>query len=137
MKPIFADDLELNISDAVIDRAHRIGKVIKIVERQFRQVIVRFTTWRHRSEVYRARKKAKHLRIKWDLTHSRISTSDKANQILKPKGDKYYAFADINCRIFAKLDEVFNYLSNLDDFVNKLGGNDHLDSSLLSESETY
>ena len=79
----------------------------------------------------------KHLRIKLDLTHSRISTIDKANQILKPKGDKYYAFADINYRIYAKLGKVFYCFSNLDDLVNKLGSNDHLDSSLLSESETY
>ena len=44
LKAILTDDLELHIPDAVIDRAHRIGKVIKIGERQFRQVIVRFTT---------------------------------------------------------------------------------------------
>ena len=49
----------------------------------------------------------KHLRIKLDLTHSRISTIDKANQILKPKGDKYYAFADINYHIYAGLGKVF------------------------------
>ena len=137
VKAIFEDDLALNIPDEVIDRAHRIGKVTKIGAKKFRQVIVKFTTWRHRSEVYKARKKAQHLRIKLDLTQFRVNTIEKANQILRPKGDKFYAFADINCRICARLGEVFYYFSNVDDLIAKLGHNDHLESSLLSESETY
>ena len=78
-----------------------------------------------------------HLRIKLDLTQFRVNTIEKANQILRPKGDKFYAFADINCRICARLGEVFYYISNVDDLTTKLGQNDHLESSLLSESETY
>ena len=96
VKAIFEGDLALNIPDEVIDRA-----------RKFRQVIVNFTTWRHCSEVYKARKKAQHLRIKLDLKQFCVNTMEKVNQILGPKGDKFYAFADINCRICARLGEVF------------------------------
>ena len=109
----------------------------KIAARKFRQVIVMFTTWRHSSEVYKARKKAQHLRIKLDLTQFRANTVEKENQILSPKEDKFYAFPDINCRICARLGEVFYYFSNVDDLITNLGHNDHLESSLLSESETY
>ena len=49
-------DLAVEIPCDVIDRAHRIGKTTSHNGKKCRQMIVRFTTWRHRAIVYRARK---------------------------------------------------------------------------------
>ena len=55
VKNVF-NELKFEIPDTVVDRAHRIGKVIKINGVHVRQMIVRFTIWRHRTIVYNARK---------------------------------------------------------------------------------
>ncbi len=103
VKSQFKDQLELDILDTVIDRAHRIGKARVVDGKRYRQVIVRFTTWRHRTQVYRARKKAQSHKINLDLTYYRSKAIQSANSLLKPKGSSYYAFADVNCRMCAKL----------------------------------
>ena len=58
---ILKDDLKLDIPDMSIDRAHRIGAVITDPDtgKRYRQIIVRFATWRHRTQVYKARKASK------------------------------------------------------------------------------
>ena len=56
VKNVF-EKLEVEVPDTVIDMAHRIGKLRIVKGRKVHQVIVRFTTWRHRTLVYRARKK--------------------------------------------------------------------------------
>ena len=55
------DEGELDIPDTVIDRAHRIGPEYSdyITKKKCRAVIVRFTTFRHRTLIYRAREKTK------------------------------------------------------------------------------
>ena len=59
VRALFKDQLELDIPDVAIDRAHRIGGPKVVAGKRDRQVIVRFTTWRHRTQVYRARKKSR------------------------------------------------------------------------------
>ena len=49
------NNFELDIPEACIDRAHRIGKK---TPGRIRPIIVRFTTWRHRTMAYRKRKDA-------------------------------------------------------------------------------
>ena len=92
MKEVF-DEIGVNVPDAVIDTAHRIGpkKTIEVETRQ--QMIVRLTTWRHRSEVYRARKKTKKVKIHLDLTKRRLDLLILANSLLKAHPEKEgYAF---------------------------------------------
>ena len=55
VKNVF-NELGVDIPDVVIDRAHRIGRPRIVQGKRVHQVIVRFTTWRHRTLVYRARK---------------------------------------------------------------------------------
>ena len=43
-----SEKLEVKVPGTVIDRAHRIGKPRIIKGRKVHQVIVCFTTWRHR-----------------------------------------------------------------------------------------
>ena len=52
--------LDVDIPDNVIDRAHRVGKpYINRKNETCHAMMVRFTTWRHRTKVYRARDKCK------------------------------------------------------------------------------
>ena len=114
VKSIF-NELEVDVPDAVIDRAHRIGrKTMGINGKQKQQVIVRFTTWRHRMAVYRARKKSKSVKIRMDLTKPRLDLLTSANEVLRNHKD-CYAFADVNCRTRAKIGGNFSFFDNMDD----------------------
>ena len=59
-----------DIPDVVIDRAHRIGKgyTDKKSNLSCKSIIVRFTTFRHRTMLYRNRNKLKKAKVKLDLT---------------------------------------------------------------------
>ena len=63
------NNLELDIPEACIDRAHRIGKK---TPGRARPVIVRLTTWRQRTRAYRKRKDYVNCRITLDLTKTRM-----------------------------------------------------------------
>ena len=77
------DKLKVDIPDTVIDRAHRIGRM-KVIDGKKVQPMInfRFTTWRHRTNVYRARKNCEEYRIKLDLTKDRVSLLKRANELL-------------------------------------------------------
>ena len=49
-------ELKVRIPDAVIDRAHRIGHAKEKGDKRYRQTIVTFAAWRHRTEIYRVRR---------------------------------------------------------------------------------
>ena len=59
-----------DIPDVVIDRAHRIGKgyTDKKSNLSCKSIIVRFTTFRYRTILYRNRNKLKEAKVKLDLT---------------------------------------------------------------------
>lgn len=118
VKEIF-EEIDVQIPDAVIDRAHRIGpkKIDKGTLKQ--QVIVRFTTWRHRTAVYRARKKASNVKFRLDLTKKRLELLNLANLMLKPHKD-CYAFADVNCRIRAKIKDKYVFLDSVEELEKTL-----------------
>ena len=73
VKKVF-NQLEVDIPDSVVDRAHRIGRPQTVRGKTIHQVIVRFTTWRHKTKIYRARKKCSEYRIKLDLTKKRVKS---------------------------------------------------------------
>ena len=68
------EKVEANMSDMDIDRAHRIGPIKKDGHgREIeRPMIVRFTSWRVRTNVYRGRKKRGNVRYYIDLTKRRF-----------------------------------------------------------------
>ena len=94
VKHVF-NEIGVEVPDAVIDRAHRIGPKSFGDGKAKQQVIVRLTTWRHRTAVYRARKKSSKVKIRLDLTKPRLSLIIAANELLKQHKDSF-AFADIN-----------------------------------------
>ena len=109
---ILTEDLNLDISEMLIDRAHRIGPVVDDSDtgKRYRPIIIRFATWRHRTQVFKARKATKKYKIRPDLTHRRVKLLQKANGLLANSND-CFAFADINCRLCLKLKDKYRYFS--------------------------
>ena len=105
------EKLEVEVPGTVIDRAHRIGKPRIVKERKVYQVMYAFTTRRHRTLVYRATKKCPNYKIKLDLTKRRIDTIQKAMSFLEEK-KLGFAFADINCRMSAKIGGTFEHFNS-------------------------
>ena len=119
VKKIFRE-LKVSIPDAVIDRAHGIGNIKEEGGKRYRQIIVRFTTWRHRTEVYRARKNSDKYRIRLDLTKEHLKIMGKANDLLKDMGrasESCYVFSDVNCRMCLKYDGNFQYFGNTNELL--------------------
>ena len=65
-------EIYADVPDSVIDRVHRIGRPIEKNGKRYRQVIIRFTSWRHRTAAYKARKKSQKYRFQLDLTKRRV-----------------------------------------------------------------
>ena len=116
VKSLVKNDLKVDVPDLAFDRAHRIGKVSQEKEKgkTYQSIIVRFTTWRHRTIVFRARKNTRKVRIKLDLTRKRIKLLEQANEMLD-ETDGFFAMADVNCRLCLKLDDGFHYFETEND----------------------
>ena len=81
---------ECVIPSNVIDRAHRIGS--KPEGKNGKSVIVRFTTFRHRTLLYRARKRL-NVKISLDLTTSRYILWRKAIDLIESKENVKFVYA--------------------------------------------
>ena len=77
-------------------------------------MIIRFTTWRHRTAVYKARKASSKYKIRLDLTKKRLNGMMKVSNDLNAK-KLGFAFADVNCRLCAKIGDKFVYFNANDD----------------------
>ena len=110
------NETEVEFPDAVLDRAHRISK-------ENNDVIIRFTTFKHRTLFYHNPKKLKTQSIHFDLTKSRLSLLNEARKLLENNEDIAFCYSDINCRCklrFKNNDELF--LESLDVLKTKLSG---------------
>ena len=107
---------------SMLDRAHRIRRTKQSSNgKAYRQIIVRFTSWRHRSLVYRARKKSHVHKIRSYLTKKRMNVTQKTNKILESRGmEGCFTFADINCRLCTRITDAFHYFDDEDDFMKLL-----------------
>ena len=116
----------ISIPDDAIDRAHRVGKGRIVAGERRRQVIVRFTSFKHRTTVYKKRKEVRRLRVYLDLTRNRKKVLDDINLLIaKREMRNCYAFADVNCRLRVKLDSGFHPISCYEDFLKLLGDDDN------------
>ena len=89
----------------VADRANRTGPSYTDENSnvECKSVIVRFTTFRHRIMVYRAKKKMKPgLRVKLDLMESRYTLLTDDSKVVKQNPDIKFGYADISCRLKIK-----------------------------------
>ena len=90
-----------DIPDAAIDRAHRIGKgyTDKKSNLSCKSIIVRFTTFRHRTMLYRNRNKLKKAKFKFDLTKKRYDIYTNAINFVNNYSIVNFVMVDINCRL--------------------------------------
>ena len=97
---------ELDIPDNVIDRAHRIGAG---KDGGPAAIIVKFTTWRHRTLLYRERAKITKnigITLSLDITRDNIIMMDKVKDIAKELNAPIaYVFCDINCQPTIKISD--------------------------------
>ena len=116
-KEVFTD-VKVNIPENCMDRAHRIGKK-KVVDGVLSQMmIVRFTTWRHRTEVYRARKNCNKYSIFLDLTTQRLNLLKRARDLVIGDDKVDFVFADVNCRLTVKFkDGSFRFFEELEKLI--------------------
>ena len=104
---------KVNIPDMVVDRAHRIGRIYKDhTSNKNCKRIVRFTTLRHRTMLYRARSKLKGVKVRLDLTKSPYDLLNNANNHVKEIPTIRICYVDVNCRLKVKFtgedqDDVF------------------------------
>ena len=105
---------EVNIPDMVVYRVHRIGRIYKdrTSNKNCKGIIVRFTTFRHRKMLYRARSKLKGVIVRLDLTKSRYDLLNNAKNHVKEIPPIRFCYVDVNCRLQVKFtsedqDEVF------------------------------
>ena len=91
--------------DIVLDCPYRIwpGYTDRITSKKCKSIIVRFTTFQHRTLFYRARKSLKSgFKVKLDLTKSRFNLLTKANNHVKDIPAISFCYADVNCRLQVK-----------------------------------
>ena len=91
-------EIGVEVPDGVVDRVHRIGKK----EGNNQAMIIKFTSWKHRTAVYKARKKSKDKRIQLDLTSQRARLLKSAKEKAKDYAGVDFALVDINCRVGIK-----------------------------------
>ena len=112
------DEAEVTIPDTVLDRAHRVSKKTS-------EVIVRFTTFRHRTLLYRKRKSLKGKSVHLDLTKSRLQLLNDAKKAISNKDNISFCYADINCRCKVRFTDAtesfFESLSDLEDILDETG----------------
>ena len=98
IKKVIAEQ-HLDIPDVVIDRAHRIGNG---KNGSPPPIIVKFTTWRHRTMLYRARQKIKtdsSFKITLDITKDNIEMMNKVKALAdEMEAPVEYVFCDVNCQ---------------------------------------
>ncbi len=119
------NETKCGVGKASIDRAHRIGPTKTKDGITTQQIIVRFKSFTERTKVYRCRKEiTSDVKIRLDLTKSRLSTLIAANDFAKVSDDIEFAFADINCRLAAKLSNekivFFDSMCTLKDKIAKM-----------------
>ena len=117
IKEIIAAE-ELDIPDSVIDRAHRVGRKNG---KKPPAIIVKFTTWRHRTILYRHRNKVKE-KANWtitlDLTRENMKVLDEVRRVIKRDEVEEVEFVgcDVNCQPFmCTTEEKLIRFSSVDD----------------------
>ena len=109
------DEANLIIPDAYIDRTHHVSKTNNTV-------IVRFTTFRHRSMFYRNRKALKGgVTVHLDLTKSRLDLLMKANKYTKEISNVDFAYSDINCHPKVQFkNRRQEFFDSMEDLISKI-----------------
>ena len=105
VKSLFKE-AKVDIPESIIDRAHSIGsRYLDASSNNYcKSIILRFTTFRHRTMLYRAKNKLKR-DVRIDLTKSRYNLLKRANDHVKEVPSIKFCCADINCRLKVKFSD--------------------------------
>ena len=128
LKAMFEED-GIDVPDAVVDRAHRIGQgyTDSKTKQKCKSTIIRFSTFRHRTRVYRAKKNLKKgVKVHLDLTKRRYKLLQDANSLVKDNREVKFCYADINCRLKVKWNDNLredNLFSSMNELEDLLSGN--------------
>ena len=79
------EEAGLNVPDAVVNREHRIGQgyTDMKIKQKWKNIIICFTTFRHRTRVYHARKKLKKgVKVHLDVTKRKRKLLQEANSLV-------------------------------------------------------
>ena len=107
VKSLFKES-KVDIPEIVIDHAHRTGSryLVASSNNYCKCIIIRFTTFHHRTMFYRAKNKLKRgVKIKVDLTKTRHDLLKRANDHLKEATSSKFCYVDINCRLKVKFND--------------------------------
>ena len=115
-------EMNMSIPEDGIDRIHRVGRKYKRADGIMEQaIILKFSCWKLRTEVYKERKKLKSLKIRLDLTPRRASLLSKAVSVIEDNPTVEFAFANINCRLAIKLsDGNVRYFNSEEDLMARI-----------------
>ena len=113
----------IDIPDYVIDRAHRVGKIVTTEGGVRKQaVIVRFNNFRTRTIFYKARKDT-NVGVSLDLTKDRLTLLKEARNKVENLDFVKFVYADTNCslRIFTDTKKyiAFKSLEDLDKLISE------------------
>ena len=120
VKELFTE-MGVSIPDSSIDRVHRVGRIKTSVgsSTSVQPVIIKFSSFRARAYVYRARKKLQNRRIVLDLTQRRKDFLSYAQTCAKTNPIIEFAFVDINCGLRLKLKQGgFKFMNTKDELYN-------------------
>ena len=122
--------LGITIDDCEFDRAHRVGRPKdrdgNMVKE--RQMIVKFSTFRSRTLVYRNRKAAtvtdtnNKVRFYIDQTKRRFELRKMADDYVRDKPDVDFVFVDINCNLCVRLKNgEYKFFNSREELINIVG----------------
>ena len=120
------EKLGVTVHSHMLDRAHRVGRIKNAQDGTVhnRPMIVRFTSWKDRTTVYRSRVKGGDVRFYIDLTQRRFKLRNWANERVKGDGRVNYIFADVNNNICIRLVngsfQIFNSEYELEKILDNL-----------------
>ena len=115
VKKLIKEEAEVYIPEENIDRVHRVGPK----KNKNQAIIVKFSTFRHWTLFYRARKKLKNgVKLHIDLTKKRFNLLLDAQSFIQGKENVKYVYADINCNLKIRFsdngEKIFSSMSELE-----------------------
>ena len=118
-------NLGIDLDERDFDRAHRVGKPIDREGNpaKDRQIIVKFTSFRARTKVYRNRAKDEGKpRFYIDQTLRRYKLRQKAVEYVKNKSNVHFVFVDVNCNLCVRMNNgQYKFFNSEEELIKIVG----------------
>ena len=103
VKTLIETNKDIEIPDHAYDRVHRVGLPKVVKGKAEHQMIVRFTSWRYRSAVYKNRKNFEDAKVFLDITKRRYALKQKAIDKVGADPRVDFICIDSNCNLSIRL----------------------------------